>query len=69
MSAKEILERALCLKPHEKSVIVDGLLKSLDVPDLELDDIWAQEAEQRLIAYREGSLKGISIEDLFKDVS
>ena len=69
MSTKEILERALRLKPHERAVIVEGLLKSLDVPDLKLDDIWAQEAEQRLAAYREGSLKGIRIEDVFRDVS
>ena len=69
MSAKEILKQALALKPHEKSVIVDGLLKSLDVPDWELDDIWAKEAEKRLMAYREGNLKGIPIEDLFTDVS
>jgi hypothetical protein len=31
-----------------------------------LDDIWAEEAEKRLKAYREGRLEGISMEEIFK---
>jgi putative addiction module component (TIGR02574 family) len=48
-------------------MIVEGLLKSLDEPDRELDEIWAEEAEKRLMAYREGKLEGIPIEAIFKD--
>ena len=67
MSYKEILERAMALKPEERLMIIDGLLKSLDEPDRKIDDIWAEEAEKRLRAYRQGRVKGISMEDVFRD--
>lgn len=67
MSTKEILEQALRLKPEERFIVVEGLLKSLDEPDKKIDDIWAEEAEQRLRAYREGRIEGIPMEELFKE--
>jgi len=66
VSSKEILDQALHLKPEEKFMIIEGLIKSLDEPDKELDEIWAEEAEKRLEAYREGRLEGIPMEDIFK---
>jgi putative addiction module component (TIGR02574 family) len=66
MSSKEILEQALKLKPEERFTVVEGLLNSLDEPDRKLDDIWAEEAEKRLKAYREGRLEGIPMEEIFK---
>ncbi len=66
MTAKEILEQALKLKPKDRCTLVKGLIKSLDEPDKKLDEIWAEEAEKRLKAYREGRLKGIPMEDIFK---
>lgn len=65
MTEAEILENALRLKPQERFVIVEGLLKSLDVPDPELDRVWAKEAAQRLAAYRAGKLKAIPMEEIF----
>lgn len=67
MASKEILEQALQLKPEERFTVVEGLLKSLDEPDKKLDDIWAEEADKRLKAYREGQLEGIPMEEIFKD--
>ncbi len=67
MSTKEILEKALQLKPEERFTIIESLIKSLDEPDKELDEIWAEEAEKRLKAYREGRLEGIDIDEIFKD--
>jgi putative addiction module component (TIGR02574 family) len=66
MSSKETLEQALKLKPEERFMVVEGLLNSLDEPDRKLDDIWAEEAEKRLKAYREGRLEGIPMEEIFK---
>jgi len=65
MSTKEILDKALKLKPEEKFLVIEGLLKSLDEPDKRLDEIWADEAERRLKAYREGRLEGIPMEQIF----
>ena len=67
MSSEEILKQAMELKPEERFMIVEGLLKSLDEPDRNIDEIWAQEAERRLKAYRDGRLEGIPMEEIFKD--
>ena len=67
MSSKEILEQALALKSEERFMIVEVLLKSLDEPDRKIDEIWAEEAEKRLKAYREGKLEGIPMEEVFRD--
>ena len=67
MRSKEILEQAKDLKPEERFMIVEGLLKSLDEPDRKIDEIWAEEAEKRLNAYRNGRLEGVPMEEIFRD--
>ncbi len=67
MGAKELLDRAIRLRPEERLALVEGLIKSLDEPDMKLDEIWAAESEKRLKAYRTGKLKGVPAEELFKD--
>ena len=69
MSNLEILEQALKLRPDEKLIIVEGLLKSLDAPDGKIDEIWATEAEKRLSAYRNGKLKAVPMEEVFDSQS
>lgn len=66
MSNKEIIESALKLSPPEKLLIVESILRSLDEPDKEIENVWIEEAEKRLKAYRDGKLKGIPMEDIFK---
>lgn len=65
MDNKEILEQALTLKPVDRLIIIDGLLRSLDEPDAKIDEIWAEEAENRLKAYREGGIEGICLDEVF----
>ena len=67
MGAKELLNEALKLRPDERFTLVEGLIKSLDEPDKQIDDIWAEESEKRLNAYREGTLKAIPMEDIFEE--
>lgn len=67
MNSKQVLEQALQLKPEERFRIIEGLLKSLDEPDLTLDAIWAQEAEHRLAAYRSKHLKGVPLAEVFAE--
>lgn len=66
MSNKEIIESALKLSPPEKLFVVESILRSLDEPDKEIDNIWIEEAAKRLKAYRDGKLEGIPMEDIFK---
>lgn len=65
MSNIEILEEALKLRPEQKFAVVEGLLNSLDAEDEKIDAIWAEEAERRLEAYREGRLESIPMEKVF----
>jgi putative addiction module component (TIGR02574 family) len=67
MSTKDLLDEAMKLKPEERFTLVEGPIKSLDEPDKKLDEIWAEEAEKRLKAYREGKLNGVSMEEVFKE--
>lgn len=65
MNAREILDEALKLAVEDRSAIVSGLLESIDEPDKTIDEIWLEEAEKRLKAYREGRLNGIPMEEMF----
>ncbi len=67
MGAKELLEKALKLKPEDKLTLVEGLIKSMDEPDKELDAIWAEETEKRLKAFRSGKLRGIPIDKVLDE--
>ncbi len=67
MSTKALLDAAMNLKAEERLTLVEGLIQSLDEPDKRLDEIWTEEAERRLKAYREGKLKGIPMEEIFKE--
>ncbi|MGF7186465.1 putative addiction module component (TIGR02574 family) [Desulfitispora alkaliphila] len=67
MGAEEILKQALKLKPEERFMVVEGLIKSIDKTDKKLDELWVIEAEKRLAAYRERKLEGVPMEEIFKE--
>jgi hypothetical protein len=62
---KTLITKALHLKPAGKTLVIDALLKSLDIPDPKIEKIWALEAEKRLKAYKAGKIKTVAFEDLF----
>ena len=64
---KAILEQALKMKPADKLIIIEGLLNSLDEPDKTIEEIWAEETEKRLQAYKEGRLKTLTYEEVFEN--
>ena len=68
MSSKDILEQALELKPDERFMVVEGLIKSLDEVDSSLEKTWTDESEKRLKAFHAGELEGMSVEEMFKKV-
>ena len=65
MSTEELLNEVMKLKPEDRLALVEMLIESLDEPDRKLDEIWAEEAERRLRAYREGALEGVPVEEQF----
>jgi putative addiction module component (TIGR02574 family) len=64
-SSETLLKKALQLKPQDRFLLVDGLIRSLDEPDGEIDEIWTEEAEKRLIAHREGKTQGVPFKSVF----
>ncbi|MCF7948836.1 MAG: addiction module protein [Spirochaetia bacterium] len=65
MEARELVAQALKLKPEERIVLVESIIASIQKPDPKIDEIWAEEAEKRLEAYRNGRLQGIPMEEIF----
>ena len=61
---EQILEEAISLKPVEQAKLVDRLIAVLDNPDPEVDKLWAEEAESRLDAYKNGHLRSVSLEEV-----
>jgi putative addiction module component (TIGR02574 family) len=68
MKIKEIEEEALRLSSHERALLVEHLIGSLepdDDPDAER--AWIVEAERRYQEYKAGKVKTIPAEQVFKN--
>jgi len=63
---KEILKEALNLKAAEKAELIDKLLSSLHSPDKEIDELWAKEAESRIVAYEQGKIKAVTLNEVLE---
>jgi putative addiction module component (TIGR02574 family) len=56
---KALIDRVLKLEPAERMRLVNAIYGSLERPDAAIDEIWYDEAERRLEAYKAGRIKGI----------
>jgi len=65
-SVNIIVSQALELSASDRSDVVEKLLSSLDVPDSEIDEIWAQEADARVEAFEQGEIASKSMEEVFR---
>ena len=65
LQPKKLISEALQLKPAQRFIVIEALIKSLDVPDKEIELLWAGEAEKRLKLYKAGKLETVSFEDMF----
>jgi len=59
----KLLKDALVLPIQEKSELIEQLIKSLDKPDPEIDELWKKEAESRINAYDEGKISSVSVQE------
>jgi putative addiction module component (TIGR02574 family) len=63
----EVLRSALSLNVHERAVLAQTLLASLDeLSEEEAEHLWAEEADRRLGEYRAGRAKAVGAEDVAK---
>ena len=65
MNTEEIIISAIKLTPVERFEIIDSVLRSLNHPDPEIDELWIEEAKLRLQTYRAGLIEGIPAENIF----
>jgi len=56
---KALVESILSLKPVERMLLLNVIHASLDAPNGELDNIWYDEAERRLVAFKADNSRGI----------
>lgn len=66
--AEKLIREALKLAPIERATLIEERLSSLDKPDPGLDAKWAQEAEDRLDAYRAGKIEAIPASEVFSEL-
>ncbi|MBC7357846.1 MAG: addiction module protein [Desulfacinum sp.] len=62
--SEDILQQAMNLPPLEKIRLIDSLLCSLDRHDQKLDELWAQEVENRITAYEQGRIRSVSLNEI-----
>ena len=68
MKVKDIEEEALQLSSHERALLVEHLIGSLEPDeDPEAERSWIEEAERRYQAYKEGKVKTTSADQVFND--
>ena len=60
---RKLTEQASLLPPVERAELVEGILQSLDATDPNLDQLWAEEAQDRLAAYRRGELEALDFDE------
>ena len=52
------------LPDSEKLRLVDAILSDLNKPDPEIDRVWANEAQRRWAAYKEGRIPTVTYEEV-----
>jgi putative addiction module component (TIGR02574 family) len=63
----QVLEKALALPPDERAELADRLLSSLDTErQRKIDDLWAEEAEDRIGAFERGEIRAVSAKAAFE---
>ena len=62
---EEIFLDVSLLKSLDKLQLVEKILSSLNPIDKNIENIWADEAEDRLEAYEKGLLSTVSTKDVF----
>lgn len=65
---EKLIQQALGLPADERAEVAERLLSSLEPPVPAIDQLWAQEAEDRIDAYERSEIEAISAEDVFNAI-
>ena len=65
----KVIEEALSLPAEERLSLIEKLLLSLNLPiDEEIDRMWAEDAEHRVSQIKEGKVKLVPGDEVFKKI-
>lgn len=66
-TTEQILQEVLALPVEERAQLIEQLLATFqEPPNAALDQLWANEAHDRLDAYDRGELDAVDVEDVFE---
>lgn len=61
-----LIREVASLPPLEKLQLVDYLLESLDMPDSEIEKLWAEESSRRWNGHKAGEIGSVSVVEVFE---
>jgi len=61
-----IIKQVTGLPPLDRLELVDRILESLDIPDREMEKLWADETLRRWEGYKAGDIKSVSAAEVFE---
>ena len=68
MTTKELIEEAVSLPVEDRAFVAESILRSLNVPETDVDRKWAKVARRRLAELRSGKVKPVPGEEVFARV-
>ncbi len=68
INANELISVAESLPLELKTELIETLLNSLNPSRKEIDELWAKEAEKRVLELRTGKVKAIPGEEVFREI-
>ena len=63
-TADELVSEIRSLPDADKMRVLDAILMELHKPDPDIERVWAEEANKRWAAYKEGRIGTVSYEDV-----
>jgi putative addiction module component (TIGR02574 family) len=64
-STEDIIQQAASLPVEERIIVVDSLLRTLNIPETEIDKEWAEVAKRRLVELRSGRVNPVPGDQVF----
>ena len=68
MNTNTLITEAVSLPVEERAMVIDTLLKSLNLPESEIDKKWAAVARRRLNELNSGQVKSIPGDEVFAKI-
>ena len=67
-SIKDIIREASSLPVEDRAMLIDSLLRTLNMPKPDIDQEWAEEAKHRLSELRSGRVRPVPGEEVFSRI-